>query len=816
MVDWVFLDLRQAVARLARRPGLTMPAVLIVAIGIGLNVAVFAALYRIVWRPLAFPDPAALVHVFAALPERQVFQVEVTPADYAAFRDRSTSFAALGLTFEQDVALTGSGDPLQVAGARVSPSLFDALAVEPFIGRTFTDEESAPGRDRVVVLSHGLWQNAFGADPGVLGTTVQLDGEACTVIGVMPPAFGFPPPITRSGRLIVGAHALWQPLALLPDEAANRSHHWYGVVGRLAPGVELSEARTELTRIADDLAAEFPDSNRGVSVSVESLSENASRGIRPALMALWIAVAIVLLVTCGNLAGLLFARAAGQKNETLIRAALGASRWRLVRATRTESLVLAAAGGAVGLAAAGAAGQGLLAFGFGSAAPAADSQIEGPVLVFALVVIFATALVCGSGPALMSGRQQTLVPAPTARSTTGRSHQWLGRSALVVAQVAAAVLVSSVAWSGAASLARLLSVEPGFDPGGVTVFDVSLPETRYPNDRARAAMVDRLLPDLVSIAGVEAVGVSSRLPFSGSRGAGPFVIEGRPDPEPGAFDLADDREVSPGYFDAMQLRVVEGRSLRESDRAGAAPVALVNETMARRFWPDASPVGQRIKRASRASDGDPWLTVVGAVEDVRHVSLSAPSVPEIYRPFAQGPSEAFSVVVRAAVTPIPVALVNERVWQVDPGLPVSDVRPMADMVSATASRPRAIATLLVVFAAVALAVAAVGVYGAMSLFVANRLRELGVRLALGASRRSLARMVLGETSALALAGLALGLPLAWAGSGWLESVFWGFEAFDPVGTLIVAAAAWLAAICAGSLPARRAAKADPVELLRIV
>jgi predicted permease len=694
------------------------------------------------------------------------------------------------------VSLVGTGEPERLDGAAATHTLFRALGVAPAVGRAFLPEESHPGSDaRVALISYGLWQRRFGGDPRAVGRAVSLDGTPHEVVGVMPPGFDFP-----------AQRDVWVPLA--PAPTASRGDRRLGVVARLAPGVSVDGAAAGLRALAADLARQHPESNAGWGVTVASFEDwIVSPELRTRVLALLGAVGFLLLMACVNVASLMLARASARQRDITVRAALGAGRGRVARQLLTESLVLALGGAALGIALAVLAVPALRETAADSVPRLDGMRVDWRVLAFGVGAAVLTGLLFGAAPAVQSTRADLhgLLRGGARVAAAGRA-----RGALIVASVGMATLLLVGAGLIGGSFARLMGVDPGFRADGVLAASVELPSARYADEPRRVAFYGELTRRLAALPGVTAVGTTNVAPFSGGGTSIPFAVEGRAE-APGTFPQADWRSVTPGYFATLGVRLRRGRLLEESDGPTAPRVLVVSERMAARVWPDEDPVGRRIRVPG---DTTAW-TVVGVVGDIRDQSLEGDPRETMYLSYQQLPWPALWVLVRTAGAPSALAdAVRREIWAVDDALPVSDVQPLAGMVSDAAAQPRLTLLVFAMFGGAALALATVGVYGVVAYGVAQQTRELGVRLALGARPARVVAGVVGRGLRLAAAGVALGVAAAYALSRYLTGILYGIEATHAATYAGVAAVLAAAAALASLVPAGAAARLDPVLALR--
>ena len=807
----VVRDLRYASRTLLRTPAFTVAAVLTLAIGIGGSTAVFSLFNAVLLRPLPFPDAGRLMLVFEENTKHGFPTDAVRPRNYAAWAAENDVFTSLAATTDLGVVVGGDGEPERLVGRRVTRSFFGVLGAQPLLGRVFTADEDRPGGPRVAILSYGLWQRRFGGDRAIVGRDVLLDQERFVVVGVMPREFQFLEPYVR----------LWVPAAFSSDELASGGRYLI-VVGRLKPGVDAARARATLDTIAARHARLYPDDERWQSLcaAIVPFEERVSGGARRPLGVLLAAVGIMLLITCANLASLLLARAAARGREIALRGALGASRARIVRQLLTESVALAAMGLGVGVLLARWAftfleqlvPSGMALF----TRPALDRQ----TLAVAVAVTVVTGLLFGLAPAL----QTTAIRASEALRSGGRSTSGAerGRRGLVVAQVAMTLVLLVGAGLLLQTLYQLRYADLGLRPDGVLTLRTALPLDRYGEHARRVAFYDRVLERVERLPGVAAAGYSTSIPLEWKGGTSEFAIEGRaPDPQL-PYD-ANHRQVSAGYLQALGVPLRRGRYFQPADDARAPAVAIVNETLARQYWPGRDPIGSRIAIDPPRPGADDrvaaWRTVVGVVGDVRQMGLDAPARAEVYLPYRQFDLQPWftprDLVVRTAGNPVNlVNAVKRQVHAVDPGLAVSNIRTFEEVLDEDVAARRVGATLLAAFAAFALLLAVVGIYGVIAYFVVQHMGEMGIRIALGAGTGDIVCLVVRKGMALAMAGVAVGT-IAALGATKLMSAMVTDTAGGGATMCVVAGAILLAmALVASYLPARRVTRLDPVAALR--
>ncbi|HEX5759972.1 MAG TPA: ABC transporter permease [Thermoanaerobaculia bacterium] len=806
MAGWID-DLRNALRTLAKSPGFTLVALLTLALGIGANAAIFSVVQGVLLRPLPYTDAERIVAVAENDRLRQTEREGVSLPDYLDLRERSGSFTHLAALRGAAVDLARPGaESERIAGAAVTHELFPLLGVRPLLGRTFTAAEDRPGSERVVVLGEELWRQRFAAAPGVLGRALVLDGAPHTIVGVVPAAVAVPSAETE----------LWRPLA--PDAAtAIRGVHDLRVLGKLRPGTSLAAARAETAAIARRLEQEYPDDNLGRGIVLEPLREALFGRVRPALLVLMGAVGLVLLIACVNVANLLLARAADRGREVAIRAALGAGRWRLARQFLAEALLLAALAGAGGLLLAWLALGPLLALAPQDVPRLAEVRLDARVLAFTAAAALATALVFGLVPLLQSfGRdlQAALKSGGAATASTGGRARWL-RDVLVVAEVAVSTVLVVAAGLLLQSLVRLQRVDPGFAPESVLKFELELPAARYPQSFATypdwpeiAAFSAGLEERLAVLPGASAVGLANSHPLDAGWTTR-FTVVGRPEVAEGEQEEIRIRAVSRDYFRAAGLALRRGRGFLAADRPGTPLVAVLNEAAVRRYFPGEDPLGREVRIF-----GTP-RRIVGVVEDERFMGLAAEAAPALYPPLAQFPSPALAVLLRTAGDPLALAgAARAAVRDLDRQLAVFAAGTLEAELARSLAQPRFNGSLLAAFAALALVLAMVGVYGLLAYAVARRRQEIGVRMALGAGAGQVVRLVVGRGLALTLLGAALGLLGARAAGRLLAGLLYAVPADDPATFAAVPLLLAAAAVLASWVPARRAARVSPTVALR--
>jgi putative ABC transport system permease protein len=803
-------DLRYSFRMLARTPALTIAAILALAVSIGANAAIFSVVDSVLLKPLPYRDADRLVTVWNSWQEKGFPQLPALPSDFTEWQQQATVFDGLAASRGVDYNLTGRGDAEQVRGARATWNLFPLLGVQPALGRAFTAADGEQGAAPVAVLSHGLWQRRFGSSPEVIGQPLTLDGRAYTVVGVMPSRFNFSLDWKMSG-LVTPAIDVWVPLIIAQGEGNDFS---LTAVGKLKEGIGIERANADLGTIGERITANVPD-HKGIGTTVVALHDLLTRDVRPAVVALTVAVGLVLLIACANVANLLLAKASGRRREIAVRAALGAGHGRLVRQLLTESAVLGACAGTAGLA---------LAFGATAllarhAPPAVlrtgEIGIDLRVLGFTAAVSLLSALIFGLAPALQALRVNLdSVLRESGRGGVESRRQVRARSALVIAEVALAVLL--VVGSGLLlqSFLHVISVDPGFRAERLTTARISLPVSRYASSAQRAAFFEEVIGRLRALPEIEAIGVASSAPLEQAREVFYRVEAQSVDGDVKNAPTATNWAVDHTYFRVMGIPLIAGRYLDETDVPGTEVAVVIDESLARRHWPGEDPIGRRV-REGYSGDSQPWMRVVGVVGSVRHYGLAAETKPGMYVSHRQSPRPAMTLLARGRSGHAGVAAaIRNVVRNIDADQPVSVVQTMEETIAASVAPRRFSASLLSGFAALALLLAAVGVYALMSYSVSRRTREIGIRKALGAPPRRVVGEVLGQGLALTAGGLAVGcLAGVWL-TRLLSTQLYGIKPWDPLtfggSCLLLLGVAAIACY----MPARRANAVDPVIALR--
>jgi putative ABC transport system permease protein len=804
-MDTLLQDIRYSVRTLLKSPGFAAVAVIALALGIGANSAIFSAVNAVLLRPLPYKDASRLVmiwqdHRARGGPEREW----ASPSNFYDWRDHNQVFDHVAALVGWGPTLTGQGEPEDLVGAAVSDDTFSMLGVQPSLGRTFRPDEDQPGAEKVVVLSDKLWRRRFGADESLIGKPIILGGDSYTVVGVMPAKFKFP---------IIGDAELWRTLRPALGKGCGRGCVVLRVIAQLKPGVTIEDARLDMNALASNLAQQYPEADSGIGITLVGLQEQIVGDTKPVLLVLLGAVAFVLLIACANVANLLLARASSREKEIAIRTALGARRLRLIRQLLTESLLLALIGSSVGLLLAVWMVDLLVAFSPPGAPRVDEIKIDGSVLLFTFGVAVLTGLLFGLIPAVRSSKPDLNQSLKEGKGSGTSASRRSVRSALVVAEVALALMLLIGAGLLMKSFVNLIRVDPGFNAGNVIVASVGLPRTRYPEPNRIITFYDTLLERIKSLPGVQAAGAVSSLPLGGGGTDQDFRIEGLPEPKPGEEPVAWYSSVTPDYFQTLGVKLIKGRLFTEDDRAGAPPVVVISESMSKRYFSGEEPLGKRI--GTGGGDKIVWHEIVGVTADVKHFGLGVEARPSMYLPLAQAPARGMAVAVRTTSDATSIAAVlRSEVAAIDKDLAVSSVRSMQDIVGESVAEPRLTVWLLGIFAAVAMLLSAIGIYGVMSYSVTQRTREIGLRMALGAQASDVLRLVVRQALLLAFVGVAIGLIGAFALTRFMSTLLFEVSASDPATYFVISIILTGVALVASALPARRAIGVDPMVALR--
>ena len=807
-------DLRYAIRALRQHPGFTAVAVLTLALGIGANTAIFSVINAVLLRPLPYHEPDRLVILWSSSAERA--RENLTPARLVDFREQSRSFTALAGFSYLSLNLSGRGLPERLNGTSVASTFFDVLGVPAAIGRTFTE---GAADQRVAVLSHGLWLRAFGGDASIVGQPITLGGEPYVVLGVMPQTFA--PPIVAVRAVNTNAPEIWIPgtrgdvpgmmRAGEDDLAANRRAMYVRAVGRLKPGVTIEQAQAEVDTIAQRIARVHPATDGGLGARLIPLRTEFVGNVRPTLLLLAAAVAFVLAIACANVANLLLGRATARRKELALRVALGAGRGRVIRQLLTESIVLATVSALFGVLLAYWGVRSLVGASPGRVLRLENATIDPTVLAFTMVLAAVTGVVFGLIPALQTSRVQVNESLKdSARSSEGRGGRRT-RELLVIAEMALALLLVVGAGLLLKSFLTLQQAPTGISTRNLLTFDLVLSGERAEYQSQQVAFFDAVLTRIRALPGVESAGAAVTLPIGGDDFGSSYLLEGQPEPLPGQAPRAGFQIVMDGYFKTMGIALVKGREFLSTDTRDAQHVLIVNETFARQ-WPGADAVGRRVRLGGPKN---PWMTVVGVVRDIRHLGPAAAPRAEVYEPYSQDSMPFAAVVVRT--TPDPLSLVpaiRAEVARLDPAQPIAAVNSMEAHLRNATAQQRFLSLVVSVFGALALLLAAVGIYGVMAYSVAQRTREIGIRMALGAGQRDVLRLVLGRSLMLAVAGIAVGVAGAFAATRALSTLLFEISATDPLTFTATPVLLLLVAVAASSLPALRATRVAPLEALR--
>jgi putative ABC transport system permease protein len=800
-METLLSDIRYGVRSLLKRPGFTAIALIALTLGIGANTAIFSLVNAVLLRPLPFAEPDRLVWMWGNI-RNGGSRASVSPLDFLDFRKQNTTFEEFAASFSVPLPLnlTGTGEPERLTAAGVTGNYFQALGAKPALGRTFLLENEKPGSDQVAVLSYGLWQKRFGGDPGIVNRKITLDGKTCEVLGVMPQDFSFPQ-----------AAELWVPINFdISPGMKQRKAHFLRPIGKLKAGVTIAQAQADTDAIARRLEEQYPDTNSGWGLRLVSLREQLVGNTRPTLFILFGAVGFVLLIACANVANLLLVRAAGRQKEIALRTALGAGRFRIVRQMITESVLLALVGGTLGTLLAMWGVDLLVTLSAGSIPPTAHVKIDATVLCFTLLISLLTGVLFGLAPALRTMKlnlSESLKEGGRTPSEGPRRNRT--RSVLVVLESAVAVVLLIGAGLLIRSLIRLQNISPGFDAHNVLTMRVDLPGEKYATPETTANFFSQLESHLGGLPGVESVGLVSELPLSGQPNDMPYTVEGRP---PVSIDQAFDddfRRVNRQYFGALRIPLLRGRNFTEQEVHESAKVVIISELLARQVFPNEEPIGKRLIMAM----GNQPFEIIGIVGDIRHRALESQPAAAMYLPTYETPW--MNIVIRTKGDPTGLAAaVRREVQGIDPDQPVADVKTMEQWLETAVAAPRYRTALLALFALVALVLASTGIYGVMSYSVTQRTHEIGVRMALGARRLDVLKLVVRQGMTLVVVGVGLGLLGAFALTRVMSTLLFGVTAKDPVTFVAVAALLTLVAFVACYLPARRATKVDPLVALR--
>jgi putative ABC transport system permease protein len=807
-MEALWQDLRYALRTLAKEPGFTVVAVLTLALGIGANTAIFSLIDSVLLNPLPYKNPASLVSIVAGNREAGTTGTPVSFTKFQALEQQTKTLESVGAFYQTTMNMTGRGEPEDINVNRVNADFFQALGVAPAMGRDFLTAEDQIGGADVAMLSNAFWRSQLNSDPNVLGKSLSLDGKPTTIVGVLPRSFEFP---FQQPQPDVWVPRVFDIMGLRPEQL-RMGAGFLLLIARLSPGQTMAQAQAEADGISETYAKAYPGNADAAkhSLDMTSLTDNLVGGVRPSLFVLLGAVGFVLLIACANVASLLLTRATAREKEMSIRQSLGATRARLTRQLLTEGLVLAFAGGAIGVVIASVT-MPLLRAGAGNQVPRLDEvHVNGLVLLASFVLCVVTGVVFGLVPAVQVADHDLHGTLKEGRGTaSGGSAR--ARQAMVIAEVAVALLLVTGAGLLIRSFVNLVRVNPGFDSRGVMTFPVSLPTTKYATLPQRAEFFRQAVEKIKTIPSVESVGVVSYMPMTGAARYVFFCPEGQVCQGIGKDPLISMKQISEGYFAAMGIPLLRGRVFTNADIDGAPQVVIINQTVAGKYFPGQDPIGKTLQNSR---DRIP-LQIVGVVADAKITSLSAPKFEEMYRPHLQAPWMAMTIVVRSNSAPQPlVAAVREKIQSIDPDLAVSGVQSLDHLVSDSVGQPRLLTALVGAFAAFALLLAAIGIYGVMAYSVSHRMREMGIRMALGAAPRDIVQLVVGQGMRLVLAGIVIGFVASLWLTKFLASQLFGTQPKDPATFALVALGLALVALAACLIPARRAMRVDPMVALR--
>jgi putative ABC transport system permease protein len=802
LVDNIVRDFLYSVRVLSKSYAFTIVVILTLALGIGANTAIFSFANGILLRPLPYPQSDRLAVLDETSRKEGGDTIGVSYPNFLDWREQNTVFEGIATHFGTSrFAITAGGSPSEIRGSRVTHGLFEVLRVSPILGRTFTESEDRPDEDAVVIIGHDLWQRSFGGNPEVIGQKVIISSRPRTIVGVMPRGFRFPE-----------VSELWVPLAVT-DKIYTRTDHGLETIARLKDGMTIAQAQTEMNNIAARIQEQNPVTNEGLGVKVTSLHENLSGSYREGLLILLGVVGCVLLVACVNVANLMLARATARQKEFALRAALGASRWRIMRQLLLESLLLAIAGGALGFVLSLWALHLLLRAIPGDLPVWMNFSLDLRVLGFTLAITLLTGLVFGAVPALQTARvdlNDTLKEG--GRGNSGARNR--ARSLLVVSEIAMSLVLLVGAGLMIQSFLRLRQVNIGLNPKNVLTATLLLPRAKYTDEAQRAVFFKQLIERVRSLPGVEVASATGTLPLGGNNWGRSLTVEGYPVMSVGQAPSVQHTVVTPGYFRTMGITLLAGRDFNDADTNDSPNATIIDERIARQYWPNQSPLGKRV-RFGPPEDNEPWFTIVGVVSAVRHQRVQEDTRMSVYLPHQKIPISGMSLVARTSVNPHEfIGAVRREVAQLDPDLPVSEVATMDEVVAEAIWQPRLYALLFAVFAGGALLLALIGIYGVMAFLVQTRTHDIGVRMALGATARDVFRLIVGRGMKLTALGVVIGVAGAIALTHLMQSLLFNTSATDPFTFILISLLLSVAAFLACYLPARRAARVDPLVALR--
>ena len=810
-------DLRFGARMLIKNPGFTLIAVVTLALGIGANTAIFSVINAVMLKPLPFAEPERLMAVGSTRTNDRSNFGPISYPDFADFQSQQSSFEHMAAYYTRGLTPQSDSGSARLEGAVVTSGLLPALGINPMLGRAFRQEEDRAGGGRVVLLSQNLWQTRFNSDPDIAGKSLALNGESFTVAGVMPASFQFPIQSKPVELWINFASDAETPVE--QPHTAQRGYHFLSAIGRLKPGAAIERAEAQLVTIAANLEKQYPDDNANFSARVRPAMEDLTGNIRDSLLVIFAAVGCVLLIACANVANLLLARVMNRRREIALRAALGASRWRVVRQMLTESVLLALIGGAAGILLAGFAMDALIALNPTDVPRIAESGLDGRALLFTFVTATLTGIVTGFVPAWqLSKLDLNSVLKDGGRGASGGSLRFSARSALIVAEVAIAVMLLVGAGLLIQSFARLMRVNPGFNPDNLLTMRIGFPDGLYTEPEQITQFHDRLMTGLQSLPGVSAYSTVAPTPMSGNSFRVGFSVQGRPNSSGRRYPY-NTRVLLVGadFFRTLGIPLKEGRDYTARDNLQSVPAVIVNESFVKRNFPNENPIGKRIDPSTGVGEGEPPMReIIGVVADFRSRRMSAEPEPEVYLHIPQVPAlGSLTVMLRSQSDPLSLAAAaRQEITRLDRNLPIYDVKPFDEYVSGSVAQPRFNSLLLGVFAGVALLLTAIGLYGVISYSITQRTQEIGIRLALGARVGDVLRLIIGQGMTLALIGVALGLIGAFAATRLMKSLLFDVGPTDPLTFASIAALIALIALVACWIPARRATRVDPMIALR--
>jgi len=810
-------DIRYSVRALKRTPAFTAASVIVLALGIGASTSIFTVVNAVLLRPLPYLESDRLVMLWETNPRFKIAgdALPVTPGSFMDWREENSSFDQVAAFGSSQLNLSGGGEPERVACATVSANFFELMRVAPRLGRAFTGDDEKAGASRVAVISYALWQRRLAGAADAIGKTLTLDGESYSIAGVAPEGFQFP----RAGELpystgVTTNTDVWKPVTLTDEFISRkRANHQLSVLARLKTGVALDQARTDMKAIAARAEQNIADS-KGIGVRLVPLAEQVVGNVRTGLLVLAGAIGLVMLIACANVANLMLARAAARTKEIAIRAALGASRFRIVRHLATEAMLVGLAGGLAGLLLSLSGVKGLVALAGSNLPRTNEIAVDFRVVAVTFGMALLSSVLFGLLPAIGASKVNLSQSLKQGTTTSGTFHRNRLRGALVVAEIAISLVLLIGSGLMIKSLARVLAVDPGFKPDNTLTLRIALAGSKYPNASQQIAFFQDVNRRVAAIPGMQSAGLISAAPLGGGLYAGGFSIESQAAASDAQDQTADRRMISPEYFNALGVPLIEGRAFSDRDDQNSLGVAIVSESLARRFLPNEDAIGKRIKLGGRDSTR-PWLSIVGVAGDVRDTALESDARPCVYVPYPQFAGSSMTLVARSAVDPKSlVTAIREEVWAVDKDQPITDVKTMSAYVADSVAPRRSNAILLGAFAAVALVLASVGVYGVIAYSVTRRVREIGIRIALGAESGDVIKLIVGRGLALVIAGVVIGLAGALALTRVMSSLLYGVKPTDPVAFTFVTLLLIGVSVLASYIPARRATKIDPMGALR--